>query len=167
MATDSQLASLYRYFAWADEMRTQFTKSLRSDEAIPGLGDPRTFVTMSYWYGALYVVVEAWKKYLQNLSDPGIDALLANKHYVKLLKRYRDATFHYRPKYFDEQFLELMREGSQANKWTQDLHQAFRSYLENWFESSGHLKKSRENERDIETIKAEIVRKSSKSVSKA
>jgi len=46
--------------------------------------DPGIF--MSYWYGALFVVIEGWRE-LQ-LSDPSIEPLLASDN-VDLLKRYR------------------------------------------------------------------------------
>lgn len=139
-------------------MRTVFRDSLSSDKAIPGVGDPRTFVAMSYWYGGLYVVVEAWLKELGDVNDPRIDGLLANTAYVDLLRRYRNATFHYQPGYFHDKFLELMREGEEANNWIHDLHKAFQSYLENWFKASGNLEKARENAEEVAAIRERIAK---------
>lgn len=159
MATERELVSLYRYFAWADYMRTTFRESLHSKEAIPGIGDPRTFVTMSYWFGALYVVVEAWQEELDDVNDPRIDALLTNADYVDLLRRYRNAAFHYQPDYFHEKLLELMDAGSEVDEWIHDLHDAFRSRLGNWFETSGHRQKGHDNVKRIESIRDEITQK--------
>ena len=49
-------------------------------------------IFMSYWYGSLYVVIEGWHRL--NLHDDKIDELLKSPN-VALLKRYRNAAFHY------------------------------------------------------------------------
>jgi hypothetical protein len=47
---------------------------------------------MSYWYAALYVVIEGWRDL--GLADATIDALLQSPN-VDLLKRYRNGVFHF------------------------------------------------------------------------
>jgi len=81
---------------------------------------------MSLWYGELYVVIEGWKEL--GLSDRAVDALLASPN-VDLLKRYRNGAFHFQKNYFDERFLEFIRDGKDAAAWVGDLNRAFGDYF--------------------------------------
>ena len=80
---------------------------------------------MSYWYGTLYVVIEGWRE-LQ-LTDPAVDTLLDSPN-VELLRRYRNGTFHFQSKYFDERLTEFMGERTTVD-WTHSLTEAFDSYF--------------------------------------
>lgn len=81
---------------------------------------------MSYWYAALYVVVEGWREL--SLEDGQLDQLLAHP-YIELLRRYRNGVFHYRRRYWDERLLTLIREGAASARWVGELHQAFGGYF--------------------------------------
>ena len=149
MASEQRMLSLYNYFAWADHMRRLYEASLNSPESLPGRGDPTTWVTMSYWYSGLYVIVEAWQENLKGLEDKRIDSLLQKQDLVKLLKKYRNATFHYQPKLFHSKHIDLMKKGEEARNWIENVHKAFGDFLEKWFEESGHLANSRKTEREL------------------
>ena len=86
-------------------------------------------------------ILQFFKKRFK-LNDERIEELLAHKDYVNLLKRYRHATFHYREKYFDEEFLKLWREGEDAKMWVDSIHKEFKRYLEDWFDRSGQRDKA-------------------------
>lgn len=60
---------------------------------------------MAYYYAALYVVVEGWKK-TGFLSDPKIDALIDSPN-TGLLKHYRHGVFHFKGDYFQKDFIDL------------------------------------------------------------
>jgi len=88
-------------------------------------------IYMSYWYGALYVLVEGWRQ-LQ-LTDPIIDQLLASPN-VDLLRRYRNGVFHFQKKFYDERFWDLMLAGRKSVQWVSQLHLEFgRYFLSFWF----------------------------------
>ena len=81
---------------------------------------------MSYWYGALYVVVEGWQEL--KLTDPVIDGLLRSPN-VDLLRRYRNGVFHFQRKFYDERFWDLMLAGRESVEWVSQLHREFRRYF--------------------------------------
>jgi hypothetical protein len=90
---------LHRYFIWANQMRTHFDGLLanKTDHF-----DVESMMYMSLWYGLLYVVIEGWREL--HLEDEVINKLLEPGN-TELLKRYRNATFHFpqkRTKYLDE-----------------------------------------------------------------
>jgi len=159
MASEQKMLSLYNYFAWADHMKRLYEASRDSPESLPGVGDPTTWVTMSYWYGGLYVIVEAWTENLKGLKDKRIDSLLHEKELVKLLKKYRNATFHYQPKLFHSKHTDLMKKGEKAYVWIEDVHKAFGAFLEKWFEDSGNLEKSKQIARELTEGKKKLAKK--------
>jgi hypothetical protein len=130
-ASNEAIQSLHRYFIWANQMRVHFY------DLVPKIANnpqPDRFsaevieadLYMSFWYGELYVVVEGWKEL--GLSDPAVDALLASPN-VNLLRRYRNGAFHFQKNYFDERFLEFIRDGKDAAAWVGDLNRAFGDYF--------------------------------------
>ena len=81
---------------------------------------------MSYWYGGLYILVEVWQEL--SVSDAAIDGVVANAANVQLLKRYRNAAFHYQKRYMDDRFMELIQT-QDIGGWIRDLHSAFSAFL--------------------------------------
>ncbi len=81
---------------------------------------------MSYWYGALYVVVEDWKEL--NLSDSIIDEMLKSNN-VELLRRYHNGVFHFQKDYLDNRFIGIMKDGENAVKWVRNLNNEFGRYF--------------------------------------
>lgn len=143
-----ELFSLYRYFEWADDMRRQYlrllfnslgslTSATTAEEAVErATADPtigRTaiaalyaFPYMSYYYGGMYVVVEAWMKRF-NYRDPEIDGLLRSP-FVKMLKEHRNASFHFSPTYFESRMQAFVNDPA-SEVWLGDLHEAFTRWL--------------------------------------
>ncbi len=141
-ASHEKLLTLHRYFVWAGEMHSQLLRIFmrgNDQRTVPVLRrvmkdiakmkwpsksklDPlRTFLYLSYWYASLYVVIEGWNDL--GLHDPSVDPLLRSPN-VDLLRRYRNAVFHYQGRYYDEKFMTLMRAGQDVAAWTQTLHLA-------------------------------------------
>jgi hypothetical protein len=133
MPRDEELVALYRYFVWANNMRVHFEDTLKRTGVVD-LDTPDGFYVamyMSLWYGCLYVVIEGWQE-LQ-LRDQEIDSFLTSPN-VDLLRRFRNATFHYHREYLHEKFLAFLREGEATATWVRGMHNAFASYFAHEFE---------------------------------
>jgi hypothetical protein len=127
------VVSLHKYFIWCNSMRTRFDEIVSNLTPEHNWHDQESIdmnLYMSYWYGGLYVVIEGWQE-LQ-LQDPTIDGLLSSPN-VDLLRRYRNGTFHYQRKYFDERFLGLIEKGVDVVTWVRSLNRAFGAYFLEWF----------------------------------
>ena len=131
--TDGELLSLHRYYVWANRMREHFDHELRrggeaglDSVSRDGAIDIEVAMYKSLWYGVLYVVIEGWQDL--DLSDPEIDELLASPNTAKL-KRYRNATFHFQRHYWDERFLQFLREGEDTAAWARQLNRALGKYF--------------------------------------
>jgi hypothetical protein len=131
------ITALYRYFIWADRMRSHFLDLLAAADAREKAGQPVsveerlfTYPYMSYWYAGAYVVVDGWARRL-HLNDPTIDELLLSPNVAKL-KRHRHGTFHFHPKYFDAKLLEFTTSGDWA-AWIEQLHEEFRRWFLDYF----------------------------------
>lgn len=120
------LASLHRYFIWANRMRTHFDKLILETGLTTGQSEIEARLYMSYWYGGLYVVTEGWEEL--KLSDPVIDGLLDSPN-LSLLKRFRNGTFHFQSDYNDTRFTELVNSGVDVVSWVRDLHRNFGRYF--------------------------------------
>jgi hypothetical protein len=110
-------------------MRTHFDEVLaksKTDKEADPEGIER-FMYMSFWYGELYAVVEGWKEL--KLTDKTVDALLAESDMVKLLKRYRNGSFHYQSTYLDDRFIDFMRAGPASAEWIRKLNRALGAYF--------------------------------------
>jgi len=119
--------SLGRYCLWADKMQHDFLRHITQRiEPDDFHFEEHGHIYMSYWYGTLYVVVEGWHEL--KLTDPLIDALLSSP-YVDLLRRYRNAVFHFQRKFYDERFWDLMLAGRESVEWVSQLHREFRRYF--------------------------------------
>jgi len=126
--------TLHRYFIWANRMRTHFDELLAARGARIAVDDVEIFLYMSYWYAALYVVIEGWREL--RLKDEVIDHLLESAN-VDLLRRYRHGVFHFQREYYDERFLQFIREGQETVPWVRELNQAFGRYFLEWIDAVG------------------------------
>jgi hypothetical protein len=133
VATRAEIHTLHRYFIWQTTMRQHYFDRL-VEGAPPGpKGNPDivAFMYMSYWYAALYVVVEGWGEL--GLEDAEIDGLLESPN-VALLRRYRNGVFHFQRAYYDDRFIELIRDGESVAEWVRALSSAFGRYFLQQFE---------------------------------
>lgn len=127
----NHMASLYRYFIGADEMRKLHDRNLEQKGNQPAPEkDVMWLVYLSQWYGNLYVVAEGWQEL--RLSDPVVDGLLESPN-LNLLKRYRNGAFHFQKKFYDDRFLDFMDMKGVTVDWVRSLHQEFGRYFRDWF----------------------------------
>ncbi len=129
------MVSLYKYFIWADRMRVHFDKTLQKDDSGPMFEDGHItknglieHLYMSYWYAALYVVIEGWQEL--KLEDKSINSLLKSNN-VDLLKRYRHGVFHYQPEYWNNRLLDFITREGTAD-WIRAIHEAFSRFFLEW-----------------------------------
>ena len=129
MPTNAELLTLHRYYIWANKFRTQFDQALDSptDPTDPPLlwFASAKGLYLSYWYAALYVVIEGWQRL--GCEDGEIDALLISPN-VNHLRRYRNGVCHFQPTYLDDRFVELMG-ASDSVQWVRTLNSAFGRYF--------------------------------------
>ena len=124
-----QLYALHRYFIWANKMRDHFDNILKITPKTAKYKHKlkiESFLYMSYWYGGLYVVIEGWK--CLKLKDFEIDKLLLSLN-VGLLRRYRNATFHYQNEYWSKKFTDFMEKGEKCVYWVRKLNKEFGSFF--------------------------------------
>ena len=126
--------SLHKYFIWADRMRHHFDKNLEAGYDKKNKRQRFDLVLyLSYWYAALYVVVEGWQDL--GLHDPRIDKLLESKN-LNLLKRFRNAVFHFQRIYFNDRCLEFISEGEKCVDWIRGLNSEFSRFFLSWATTS-------------------------------
>jgi hypothetical protein len=127
------IISLHRYFCAAARMRKFYKDAILSPahEEMRRALAPDVFAAylhsgpasvVYYWYGALYVVKEGYDEL--GLHDAEVDALLADTVKMDALRRCRHGIFHFQRTYFDERFIELMREDGFV-QWVRELTDAF------------------------------------------
>ena len=151
---DADIVTLHRYFVWAGEMKQSFevTAASRpqplewaSEETI------RALMYMCLWYGVLRAVVEGWEEL--KLADPTIDSLLATRTgtmmkvrdkddaeydvpetYSDMLRRVRNAVFHFQRDYLDDRLIAFMQK-KESVVWVRSLHEAFSQWFLSWLKS--------------------------------
>jgi hypothetical protein len=131
-ANDDEVLNLYKYFIWADSMKTAYENFLDRNirEIIPiAKFEAEYNLFISYWFAGLYVVIEGWQEL--NLKDKEIDSLLKSPN-VNLLRRYRNGVFHFQRDYFDERFMGFLRDGVDRIRWVQVLHGQFERFFVEW-----------------------------------
>ena len=124
------IVALHRYFIWANMMRTQFHATFSADpsslEIWSGDSIERT-AYLSYWYAALHVVVEGWRRL--RLHDAEIEKLLGRTDMIRLLRDHRHAVFHFSPHYYDDRLMAFLKGGADSARWARHLNRAFGRYL--------------------------------------
>jgi hypothetical protein len=94
---NTAIFSLHKYWIRANLMRMHFYQELdrvQAEHDGPDVNFTDEFdlrAYMDYWYSAVYVVIEGYKKL--KLDDGGIDELLTS-HNVYRLQLYRHGTYH-------------------------------------------------------------------------
>jgi hypothetical protein len=144
---DHQIFALQRYFCWACSFKRGYQVELPNyshllEERIdcdPDESLAMFFVSpagrdMMFWCSMLYVVYEGWKVNC-GFSDPEIGAL-EDERKLKLLKEFRNATFHYQKDYFTPKYFKFMGDPD-AIDWTLSLHAALEKFFQNWQKGHG------------------------------
>lgn len=119
-------------------MKRHFEEALRKrgDVDLSGSSGMDVAMYMSLWYGCLYVVIEAWREL--GLRDREVENLLTSSH-VDLLRRYRNATFHYQKEYWPDKFMAFLREGESSATWVRATHNALQRYLTDLLNASDEI----------------------------
>ena len=129
VTTHESMIALHRYWMWANSMRGHFERMVVEIPVRTYHDAQRVMLIepyMSYWYAGLNVVIEGWRQL--KLTDAQIDGLLKSRN-VALLERYRNATFHYQPRYEDKKFEDLIVRGERVATWVKTLNTAFGRYF--------------------------------------
>ena len=141
--TDWEVFTLHRYFVWANRMRTEFDAVLQKRDSMDAVRfEIEGHLYLSLWYGCLYVVIEGWNQL--GLEDETIGILLESPN-IPLLRRYRNAVFHYQRNYSDTRWLELIQEGEKVATWIRALNQEFGRFFLQWFSEQREKRRSRTN----------------------
>ena len=127
-AASREIHVLHRYWIAADVIRIDFQEELAPIEHFDAQSLPaiRIIAYMSFWYAALFVVVEGWRAL--RLHDPAVDRLLSSDN-VELLRRYRNGVFHFQRKYWDDRMIDFVRGGAASASWVRELHLAIGDVL--------------------------------------
>jgi len=130
---DVGLIALYKHWISADAVK-QFVGAkvpMPANGTLPGdvaelAQFYSTFLRLSVWYALLYVVVEGYGE--QSLRDPDVDALLAEGTFVDLLRRFRNAVFHYQEDPFSEKLTLFLTE-PRGELWVKDLNSSLETFF--------------------------------------
>ena len=143
-----QILTLHRYYIHTTLMKKQLDVELaKADHIVTDHEDPTKNVIMTginlrampvgtfmdYWYGGLFVVCEGWKEL--KLKDEAIDLLLDDPK-LDLLRRFRNAAFHYQKDYLNPKHQGLI-DDPESVKYVRSLSQE----LGRWFLE--HLREKR------------------------
>jgi hypothetical protein len=135
-----KLISLFRYWLYAERIKRLFDKVIDNVEPIkdnivnsknPELTQLVLYISdynifRSYWYSALFVVLEGYKDDLKEKYD-NIDNLW-NEEYYEYLKSFRNGTFHYQKQIFPEKLFKVDKDQHFIN-WLDSIHNTFGKVL--------------------------------------
>ncbi|WP_199029505.1 hypothetical protein [Ralstonia sp. ASV6] len=112
-----KLAALHRHWIIADAVRVVVQQKVltpdQEERALKNLGieyvafgeHASMVFRMQVWYSLLYVVVEGYKEL--DLRYEPLEEVLAKGDYVDLLRRFRNATFHYQADPLNDKLIDL------------------------------------------------------------
>lgn len=133
-----KLAALHRHWIVADAVRAVLQQKtatpMQEKLAIHKFGiDHVAFgehvsmlCRMQVWYSLLYVVVEGYRE-LEQKFEP-LEEVLANGDYVNLLRRYRNATFHYQSDALNDKLIDFLDE-KDSEVWIKELNKQLEAFL--------------------------------------
>lgn len=126
-----QLVALHKHWCIADAIRFSINREKPLEDIyskdIKAIADFHSrFMQIEVWYSLLYVVIEGYKAL--GIKCDLIDALLENEEMVSMLRRFRNATFHFQEDPISEKLLAFL-EVPESEYWIQDLNAAFQGYF--------------------------------------
>lgn len=82
---------------------------------------------MTYFYSAIYLVIEGWKEL--KLSDSKVGKLIDSPN-TDRLRLFRNATFHYQKEPISPKLLQFLGTPEEATeKWINELYEAFGTFF--------------------------------------
>lgn len=141
MSVNPDIITLYRYYVYALQMRTQFRVEMSPELKSLFLQDFNSLVLFfysppgmyfCYSYSGIYLVIEGWKEL--KLSDEAIDNLILSP-FVDRLRLFRNATFHYQKEIISQKLLQFFGSKEEATElWLNEIYDEFgRFFKENSF----------------------------------
>ena len=127
---DPSLISLNRCFLTARLMKEHLTNPAMNPDFIRDLSaGERAYIRGYYgnlFYSLFYVVIEGWEE--MHLQDEKINDILKNRPYVKSLKRFRNANFHFQNELLGEKLLNFL-ELPNSKAWIDELWNEFNRFF--------------------------------------
>jgi hypothetical protein len=119
-----QMMAWGQYLHWSSIQREQFLRILEEDTDIQ---NSRFIGSCSHWMASLYVAIEGWYNLKQD--DKGINQLLSKyEDYILILKRCRNAVYHYQTSILDKRIQNAFRQ-NELSTWADALQSEFERYL--------------------------------------
>ncbi len=120
-----KVLSWARYLYWAELCRIRL---LDEGDSLPDSQrcDPGwyRFALVCQWYGSEWVVIEGWQE--AKFPDPDVNLLLqAYPDMLQMLRRFRNAVFHFQPRVWDSRVDDFMEAAEEHIPWLHFLHQEF------------------------------------------
>jgi len=162
MEFNVEIITLYRYFAYAAFMRSQFRKEVSPEWAKLVTADMQGMaqffysppgIYFLYSYSGIYLVIEGWKDL--GLKDDRIEKLIESP-FVDRLRLFRNATFHYQKEPISWKHLQFFgTEEEQTEIWLNDLYREFeRFFAENTLPIPAELRESFKDKSHVEIFQA-------------
>ena len=83
---------------------------------------------LAHWLASLYVVVEGWQEIGE--PDPVISNLILKyDDYYQLMRRFRNAVYHFQPKPMSEKISDFLEVKSEGHAWAYALLFEFKRFL--------------------------------------
>lgn len=149
-----KLAALYRHWIIADSVRAVLRQKASTPEQeartnkefgieYVAFGEHASMICrMQVWYSLLYVVVEGYRELGQKYEP--LEEVLAKGEFADLLRRYRNATFHFQADPLSEKLISFL-EKEDSEVWIRDLNEQLEAFLRNALPIKEVTEKLREN----------------------
>jgi hypothetical protein len=98
--------ALHRYFLHASRNRDLFVAEQTRSPHL--LHKDRSRAHLELWYACLITVLEGWKR--EKINHAPVTEMARDHRKIDLLKKYRNAVFHYSPDYDDPRFVAVSEE---------------------------------------------------------
>jgi hypothetical protein len=117
--------ALHRYFLHAARNRDLFLAE-QSEPSPIIVHTTRSRAHLELWCASLFTVLEGWKK--EKINYAPVTEMARDHRKIGLLKKYRNAVFHYSPDYDDPRFVAVSEEADFV-EWANKLHKAISSFF--------------------------------------
>lgn len=133
-----KLAALHRHWIIADSVLVVLQQKTvtpeQEEQAIKqfgveyvAFGEHASMVCrMQVWYSLLYVVVEGYRELGQEYQP--LEEVLAKAEYVDLLRRFRNATFHFQADPLNDKLIDFL-DKQDSEIWIRDLNKQLEAFF--------------------------------------
>lgn len=132
-----KLAALHRHWNLADSVKAVLKQQLTPQQekgaierfglegAMFGIHAAMVF-RIQVWYALLYVVIEGYREL--GLNYEPLDNVLAKEDFVDLLRRFRNATFHYQADPLTDKLIDFLAKPD-SEHWIGELNKQFNTFF--------------------------------------